>query len=102
MESQDRLAPIHPGEVLAEDFLAPLGVTPYRLAKQIGISVPRAYQLARGQRSVTADTALRLARFFGTTPEFWMNLQAHHDLELARDAATEEELSRIEPLARAM
>lgn len=96
-----KLKPVHPAEVLSEEFLIPLGITPYRLAKSVGISGPRAYEIARGERSVTADTALRLARFFGTTPEFWMNLQAHYDLEVARDAAGAKELGKIEPLVRA-
>ena len=93
--------PVHPGEVLAEEFLVPLGVTPYRLAKSVGISGPRAYQLARSERSVTADTALRLALFFGTTPEFWMNLQSHYDLEVARDATSSGDLAKIKPFAKA-
>ena len=95
-----KLKPVHPGEVLSEEFLRPLGITPYRLAKSVGISGPRAYEIARSERGVTADTALRLARFFGTTPEFWMNLQAHYDLEVARDAAGAKELGKIEPLVR--
>ncbi len=96
-----KLKPVHPGEVLSEEFLVPLEVTPYRLAKSVGISGPRAYELARGERSVTADTALRLAVFFGTTPEFWMNLQAHYDLEIARDAVGKTALAKIKPLVDA-
>lgn len=96
-----KLKPVHPGEVLAEEFLAPLGITPYRLAKSVGISVPRAYELARGERSVTADTALRLGLFFGTTAEFWMNLQSHYDLEVARDATSKADLAKIKPFAKA-
>lgn len=92
-----KLEPIHPGEVLLEEFLTPLGITPYRLAKSVGISGPRAYDLARGERNITADTALRLSAFFGTTPEFWMNLQSHYDLERARDAMDRSTLAKIKP-----
>lgn len=76
---------MHPGEVLREEFLAPLGITMYRLAKDTGMPADRVGRLVKGTRSFTADTALRLARYFGTTPEFWMNLQARYDLEEARD-----------------
>jgi antitoxin HigA-1 len=77
--------PIHPGEVLAEEFLEPLGISQYRLAKQTGMPADRIGKIVSGSRSVTADTALRLAAFFGTTPAFWLNLQAHYDLEVASD-----------------
>lgn len=77
--------PIHPGEVLRHEFLEPLGLTKYRLAKATGMPADRVGRLVQGTRAVTADTALRLARFFGTTPAFWMNLQAHYDLEVASD-----------------
>lgn len=83
METED-IVIIHPGEVLAEEFLGPLGITPYRLAKDLGVDPPRIYALLDGRRAITADTALRLARYFDTTAEFWMNLQAHHDLRVAR------------------
>jgi len=96
-----RLNPVHPGEILAEEFLTPLGISAYRLAKEVGISEPRAYALARGARGITADTALRFARFFGTSPEFWMNLQSHYDLEMAREAASETDLATIKPFAKA-
>lgn len=96
-----KLKPVHPGEVLSEEFLTPLQITPYRLAKSVGISGPRAYELARGERSFTADTALRLALYFGTTPEFWTSLQSHYDLEVARDALGAKALAKIKPLARA-
>ena len=77
------LAPVHPGEVLREEFLAPLGLSVYRLARAIGVSRPRLNDLALGRRRVTVDTALRLARYFGTTPKFWIDLQARHDLDIA-------------------
>jgi addiction module HigA family antidote len=78
------LPPIHPGEVLLEDFMKPLGLSTYRVAKDLGVSTLRISQIVRGQRAVSADTALRLARYFGTSPEVWMRLQAQYDLEVAR------------------
>ncbi|MBM4396920.1 MAG: HigA family addiction module antidote protein [Deltaproteobacteria bacterium] len=80
-----KLPPIHPGEILAEEFLAPLGMSQYRLAKGIGVPPRRINEIVHGIRAITADTALRLARFFGTSPEFWVNLQTHFDLEVLRD-----------------
>ena len=80
----DKLPPVHPGEVLAEDFMKPLGLTQYRVAKDIGVAALRISQIVRGQRSVTADTALRLARYFGTSPDVWLRLQASYDLEVAQ------------------
>ncbi len=79
----DRLPPIHPGEVLLEDFMKPLGLTQYRVAKDIGVSPLRISQIVHGNRSITADTALRLARYFGTSPTVWLRLQARYDLEVA-------------------
>ncbi len=79
--------PVHPGEVLKDEFLEPLGLSPYTVAKAIGVPRTRIERLARGETSVTADTALRLARWFGTTPEFWMNLQSAHDLAITGDRA---------------
>ena len=78
------LPPVHPGEVLAEDFMKPLGLTQYRMAKDIGVPALRISQIVRGQRSVTADTALRLARYFGTSPDVWLRLQASYDLEVTQ------------------
>lgn len=81
------LPPVHPGEVLSEDFMKPLGLTQYRVAKDIGVTPIRISQIVRGQRAVTADTALRLARYLGTSPDVWLRLQATYDLEVAqRDA----------------
>jgi addiction module HigA family antidote len=79
-----RLPPLHPGEVLREEFLAPLGMSAYALAKALHVPVNRITAILAGERAVSADTALRLATFFGTTAEFWINLQGAHDLELAR------------------
>ena len=78
-------APAHPGEVLLEDFLKPLGMSQYALAKAIGVPQIRVSEIVRATRSVTPDTALRLARYFGTSAEFWMGMQATYDLETARD-----------------
>jgi antitoxin HigA-1 len=81
---EDRLPPVHPGEVLAEDFMKPLGLSQYRVAKDIGVSPMRISQIVKGNRSVTADTAMRLARYFGTSPDVWLRLQARYDLEVAQ------------------
>jgi addiction module HigA family antidote len=80
-----KLAPIHPGEVLMADFLEPLGLSQYRLAHDISVPPRRINQIVHGKRGITADTALRLARYFGTTERFWLNLQARFDLEEQRD-----------------
>lgn len=79
----ERLPPIHPGKVLLEDFMKPLGLSQYRVAKDIGVPALRISQIVRGQRSITADTALRLARYFGTSAAVWLRLQARYDLEIA-------------------
>jgi antitoxin HigA-1 len=76
---------ITPGEILDEEFLKPMAITQYRLAKDIGVSPRRINEIVNGQRAITADTALRLGRYFGMAPEFWLNLQSHHDLELVRE-----------------
>jgi addiction module HigA family antidote len=81
-----KLPPIHPGEILLEEFLRPLGISQYRLAKDVSVSPRRINEIVHGQRAVSADTALRLSRYFGTTEMFWINLQARYDLESQRDA----------------
>ncbi len=80
-----RLPPVHPGEVLLEEFLKPMCLSQYRLAKDIGVPPRRINEIVHGARSITADTALRLSRYFGTTERFWLNLQASYDLEVERD-----------------
>lgn len=80
-----KLAPIHPGEVLLSDFLAPLELSQYRLAQDISVPARRINEIVHGKRAISADTALRLARYFGTTDRFWLNLQARYDLEVQRD-----------------
>ena len=79
------LAPIHPGEVLIEDFIEPLGVTQHSVAIALGVPPRRINEIVHGKRRITADTALRLARYFGTTDRFWLNLQARYDVEVERD-----------------
>jgi addiction module HigA family antidote len=91
------IPPIHPGETLREDFLKPLGLTANRLAIELQVPVTRVNDIVRGRRAITADTALRLARYFGTTPRFWMNLQPNYDLEAAQDARGSEIVDRIRP-----
>ena len=80
-----KLPPVHPGEVLLEEFLRPLGVSQYRLAKDVSVPPRRINEIVRGSRAVTADTGLRLARYFGTSERFWLNLQARYDLEVEKD-----------------
>ena len=80
-----KLAPVHPGEILLEEFLEPLGVSQYRLAKDTSVPPRRINEIVHGLRSITADTALRLARYFGNSERFWLNLQARYDLEVERD-----------------
>ena len=93
------LEPIHPGEILREEFLKPLGITPYRLAKEIGVPAPRVYDIARGGRAISADTALRLSRYFGTSERFWLNLQVRYDLEVEKDRLGGSIEREIRPLA---
>ena len=95
------MAPVHPGEILLEDFLKPMGITQYRLAKSIGVSQRRIGQIVAGQRAITADTALRLARFLGTDAQSWMNLQAHYDLETAQMKISEKINRAVLPYATA-
>ena len=78
-----RLPPMHPGEILRDEFLTPMDLSVYRLAREIKVSRPRLNDIVLGRRGVTTDTALRLGRYFGTTPEFWINLQTRHDLDVA-------------------
>ena len=80
-----KMTPIHPGEVLLEEFLKPMGISQYKLAKDTSVSARRINEIVHGNRAISANTALRLARYFGTSPQFWLNLQSHYDLELERD-----------------
>lgn len=83
--ARKKLKPVHPGEILMEEFLEPMGISQYRLAREIGVPPRRINEIAHGVRAITADTALRLSRFFGLSERFWMNLQARFDLETAKD-----------------
>ena len=80
-----KMAPIHPGEILLEEFLRPMDISQYRLAKSINVTARRINEIVHGNRRISADTALRLARYFGTTERFWMNLQTRYDLEVEKD-----------------
>lgn len=91
------LPPVHPGEILLEDFLKPLDITRYRLAKSIGVPQSRIDEICAGKRAITADTSLRLARFFGTDAQSWMNLQAEYDLESAKITLTERIEREVKP-----
>jgi antitoxin HigA-1 len=80
-----KMSPVHPGEVLLEEFLKPLGISQNKLGNDLGVSPRRINEIVHGKRSITADTALRLARYFGTSASFWMGLQMDHDLDFAED-----------------
>jgi addiction module HigA family antidote len=80
-----KLPPVHPGEILLEEFLQPLNISQYRLAKDIGVSPRRINEIVQGKRAISADTALRLSRYFGSSERFWLNLQTRYDLELEKD-----------------
>jgi antitoxin HigA-1 len=94
-----KLPPIHPGEILYEDLMKPLGLSQNKLAEILDVDPGRINQIVAGRRSITADTALRLARYFGTTPEFWLNLQTRYDLQKAKDEKAEE-IRRKVPVRR--
>jgi antitoxin HigA-1 len=94
----DRLAPVHPGEILLEDFLKPMAISQYRLARALGVPAQRVHDLVHGRRAITADTALRLARFFSIEAQFWMNLQTRYDLEMAADTSRERIEREVAPL----
>ncbi len=89
MGSKGKLAPVHPGEILLEEFMKPLGLSQTRVGRDLGVSPRRINEIVHGKRSVTADTALRLSRYFGTSAEFWLGLQADYDLDTAADRLAE-------------
>jgi addiction module HigA family antidote len=99
--SRKRLPPVHPGEVLREDFLTPLGLTQYRLAKSLTVPPRRINEIVLGKRAISADTALRLARFFGTSERFWLNLQTGYDLEVERDRLRHRLVNEVRVLKQA-
>jgi addiction module HigA family antidote len=93
----NQMRPIHPGEVLREEFLGPLGLSAHALAQALRVPAPRVNDIVRERRSVSPDTALRLARHFGTTPQFWLNLQASYDLKIAMREAGAKIAREVEP-----
>jgi addiction module HigA family antidote len=99
--SSKRLRPVHPGEILAHDFLEPLGLTQYRLAKSLTVPPRRINEIVHGKRAISADTAPRLARFFGTSERFWLNLQTRFDLEIERDRLRHRLVREVQVLKRA-
>ena len=94
-----KLAPVHPGEILVEEFLKPMGITQYRLAKDLNVPAPRVHEIVHGTRGISADTALRLARYFGMSERFWLNLQAQYDLDVERDRLGERLDREVTPRA---
>ena len=94
-----KIAPIHPGEILLHDFMEPLGLSQSALARALGVAPMRVSQILRGQRAVTADTALRLSRYFGTRPGWWLDLQTHYDLETAADKLEAQIARAVKPCA---
>jgi antitoxin HigA-1 len=98
--SSELVAPIHPGEVLLEDFLVPMGLSQYRLAKDISVPPRRINEIVHGKRGISPDTALRLARYFGTSELFWLNLQTHYELETERDRLGSRLDEEVQPLAQ--
>ena len=96
----ERIAPVHPGEILKEEYIEPLGISQYLVAKATGVPPRRINEILHGRKAISADTALRLARFLGTTPEFWLNLQVRFDLERTRDRIGRAIEEGIVPLTR--
>jgi addiction module HigA family antidote len=96
-----KFPPIHPGEVLLEEFLKPMDLSQYRLSKDLSVPPRRINEIVHGKRSISADTALRLARYFGTSERFWMNLQSRYDLEVEKDRLGKRLLEEVHPMARA-
>jgi len=95
-----RLRPVHPGDILAHDFMEPLQLSSYKLAKELGVSVPTVNEIVRRRRAVTAEMALRLSRYFGTTAQLWQNLQSQYDLEIASQKIGKKVERAIQPLKR--
>ncbi|HUB84417.1 MAG TPA: HigA family addiction module antitoxin [Rhizomicrobium sp.] len=94
-----KIAPIHPGEILLKDFLEPMEISQYRLAKAISVPARRINEIVLGRRAISADTALRLGRFFAMESEFWLNLQSRYDLEVAKDGLAGRLIKEVQPLA---
>lgn len=100
MKKRD-FTPIHPGELLVSEFLGPLGISQYRLAKDIGVTPRRINEIVHGRRSISADTALRLSRFFSMEAQFWLNLQARYDIEVAQAELHDKIVREVRPFSRA-
>jgi len=100
MTSRD-FPPIHPGEILLKEFLKPLGISQFRLAKDIAVTPRRINEIVHGRRAITADTALRLGRFFSMEAQFWLNLQSHYDMEVAMDILQDRLEKEVQPFSRA-
>ncbi len=92
-----KLAPVHPGEVLLKEFMEPMGISQNRLARDIGVPVPRIHEIVHGRRAITPETALRLGRYFGTSPESWLNLQQRYDLRVVRREREAEIRKTVQP-----
>ena len=95
----NKIPQVHPGEVLLEEFLKPMGISQYRLAKDINVPARRINEIVHGIRAISANTALRLAEYFGTSPQFWLNLQSHYDLEIERDKIGDRLAEEVHALA---
>jgi addiction module HigA family antidote len=100
LTTTDKIAPIHPGQILMADFIEGFGITQNKLAVSIGVPPRRINEIVHGKRGITADTALRLGKYFGTSAQFWLNLQSHYDLDVAEDRAAEQ-IAAITPLKSA-
>ncbi len=94
-------SPIHPGEILVSEFLEPMGISQYRLAKDIGVTPRRINEIVHGRRAISADTALRLSHFFGMEAQFWLNLQSRYDMEVARELLHDKIIKQVRPFSRA-
>lgn len=90
----EKMPPVHPGEILLEEYLRPLGISQNKLGRDLGVPAQRINEIVRGLRAITVDTALRLAKYFNTIPQFWLNLQLHYDLELAKETHLVERINR--------
>ncbi len=99
--NEKKIPPVHPGEILLEEFLNPMGITQYRLAKDINVPARRINEIVHGKRAITANTALRLGKYFNMSPQFWINLQSHYDLEVEIDNISDELESEVKVLKAA-
>jgi len=97
-----KLKPVHPGEILREEFMEPLKLNPHKLALALRVPAPGIYEIVKEERAISTEMALRLARFFRTTPEFWMNLQTHYDLEITRDEEQRKIDEEVRPIEATM